>query len=143
MSAISSAQIRQRALLAASSVVLALNLPGCFEPVADKAPYDTSAGADTSADTSDTSTGGDTSTGADTSGADTSTGGDTSGGDTASARPDCTTVASEELGDCCLALYEWCQEHFTESTDQYECAYGDSGCIPWGPPAPPRLRAVA
>jgi len=117
-----------KALVAAASVVLAFGT-GCFDPEKDDEPLDTEASVDDSASADDTS--------------------DTSSNDTADSsiddRPDCSEVLDgEELMECCNSLGEWCAAEYGEESDEYlVCVYGpdydgSTGCIPWGPPVPPR-----
>ena len=139
------AQIRQKALLAASTVVFAFSMPGCV-PTTGHPKTDTSGGSVSDTSSADTST-------SDTSTSDTardSSSGDTSthdSSDTASAgdgRPDCTVVPADEVNACCTALAEWCYANVApeEVNDCYlgPDFDGSTGCSPWGPPAPPRLR---
>jgi hypothetical protein len=102
----------RRAILAAASVVLAM---GCVDD-ADKSSETDKVEADTDTDT-----------------------------DTDSA-PECATASPDDLFDCCDRLAEWCQTHFTDHDDQMDCQFGpdfdgSTGCIPWGPPVPPRMVA--
>ena len=144
------AQIRQKALLAASTVVFAFSMPGCVpttghpktdtsgDSVSDTASADTST-SDTS--TSDTST---SDTARDTSSGDTSTHDSSDTASTGDGRPDCTAVPAEDVNECCSALAEWCYANVAPE-DRSDCYLGpdfdgSTGCSPWGPPAPPRLR---
>jgi hypothetical protein len=114
--------IRRKALSAAASVVLAFGAVAC-----DPSVLGGDSATDTSvADTDDT----------DTSGADT--------GET------CVGLENEALSDCCAELAATCNAEYGEGTEEAStCTYGpdydgSTGCIPWGPPAPPRFReAVA
>lgn len=126
---ITRAMIRQKALLAASSVVLAMTacVGGDDQKLDDTAPAVTDSSA---ADTED-------STVTDTS--------DSTVADT-SAQGDCNGVPAEELGSCCEALKAACDAEHGEGTEAAnECLFGEgfsgsTGCIPWGPPVPPRAR---
>ncbi|MDP2304796.1 MAG: hypothetical protein Q8P18_02055 [Pseudomonadota bacterium] len=116
------ALLRRKALFAAGSVVLAATLSACPTPKADSTD---TASADTAADT------------------------DTDVGD---GSPDCTetdTAAdTAALVDCCSARAEWCEDAHGSGTDAASaCTYGpdfdgSTGCIPWGPPVPPRFRGA-
>ncbi|MES2638668.1 MAG: hypothetical protein V4850_04280 [Myxococcota bacterium] len=116
-------ELRRKALLAASSVVLAATLAACPTPSADTAD---TASVDTAADTDTVDT-------------------DTDGS------PDCTAIDmgdSEAWGACCTERAEWCAEAHGEGTDAANyCTYGpdydgSTGCVPWGPPVPPRFRGA-
>ena len=128
---ISRALLRHKALLAASSVVLAMT--ACVG--GDEAKTD-----DTQAVVTDTS-GGDTE---DSQPIDTSVT-DTSVADT-SAQGDCNGLPAEETQSCCEALKIACDAEHGEGTEAaHECLFGEdfsgsTGCIPWGPPVPPRAR---
>lgn len=154
-------EIRRKALLAASSVTLALWMPGCA-PKSDDDPTDWL--GDT--DARDTDGGSDTDAAGDTDQADTSLLADTDTvvadtdpvvvdtdtliGDTAftvdpsGPKPDCGALGLQ-LGACCNALVDWCTANVvagTASQDYTDCVYGptfdgSTGCIPWGPPVPP------
>ena len=58
--------------------------------------------------------------------------------------PDCTSV---DMFPCCDERAAWCETQFTIDDPAYsECLFGpgfdgSTGCIPWGPPAPPRFGA--
>lgn len=119
------ALLRRKALFAAGSVVLAATLTACPEPsdLADTAARDTA--TDTAADTD---------------------------ADTGDGRPDCSSIDmgdSEAWAACCEALSGWCADAFGATTEEAsECTYGpdydgSTGCIPWGPPVPPRFRGMA
>ena len=110
--------IRRKALLAASSVVLAAGLAACPEPKVEDTAL-----ADTSAETGDTD-----------------------------AAPTCTEVAPADTAEyfsCCDELRTWCETtHGVDTQAASDCTWGpgtdgSTGCIPWGPPVPPRMRAVA
>jgi hypothetical protein len=120
-------ELRRKALLAASSVVLAATLAACPTPSVDTAD---TASVDTAADT-------------DTVDTDTVDSGDGS--------PDCTAIDlsdSEAYAECCGARAEWCEAEHGAGTDAANyCVYGpdydgSTGCIPWGPPVPPRFRGA-
>lgn len=157
-------ETRRKALLAASSVTLALWMPGCA-PKTDDDPTDwlgdtddTDQAADTdiaAADTdvtTDTDLLADTDPLADTDLADTDATSDTDTllGDTgftvdpAGPKPDCV-VLGLQVGACCNALVDWCTANIvagTASQEYSDCVYGptfdgSTGCIPWGPPVPP------
>ena len=114
--------IRRKALLAASSVVLALSA-GCRfgEP---HLPFGGAfANGIQTINTADT-------------------GGDPIDPDVA---PDCS--ASQGVGPCCESLAAWCEAEHGVGNAADECLFGpdfsgSTGCIPWGPPAPPRLRRM-
>ncbi|MCK6520326.1 hypothetical protein L6R49_02690 [Myxococcota bacterium] len=128
---ISRALLRHKALLAASSVVLAMT--ACVGGDEQKAD-------DTSAVVIDTS-GGDSE---DSQPLDTEVK-DTSVVDT-SAQAGCVGLPAEEVQSCCEALKVTCDaEHGEGSEAAMECLYGEdfsgsTGCVPWGPPVPPRSR---
>ena len=127
---ISRALLRHKALLAASSVVLAMT--ACVG--GDEAKTD-----DTQAVITDTS--GDTQ---DSAAVDTNVA-DTSATDT-SAQGDCNGLPAEEVSACCDALRVACEaEHGAGTEAANECIFGEdfsgsTGCIPWGPPVPTRAR---
>lgn len=138
--------IRSRALHAAATVVLALGAPGCFKPTTTEAPAD-----DSTANSADDSAGDDSSPAADdtsTTTDDTSMAADDTSPPADTAEPDCTTAA--DVMACCEARSAWCGEQFAEGSEAYNtCVFGpnfdgSTGCIPWGPPVPPKLtRAMA
>ena len=80
---------------------------------------------------------------------------DTASSDSAVAssdQPDCTGIDLADTGaytECCDALSAWCQAAHGEGTDAAQaCIYGpgldgSTGCIPWGPPVPPRFRGAS
>lgn len=57
--------------------------------------------------------------------------------------PDCTDTT--DMAACCDELAEYCAGVYDPSTQDYlDCLYGpdfdgSTGCIPWGPPVPPRM----
>ncbi len=111
------ALLRRKALLAASSVALAAALGGCHPTGEDDTAY---ASGDTSIASSD--------------------------------KPECTGVDPADTGaytECCYALSAWCGDAHAEGTeDAMVCTYGpgldgSTGCIPWGPPVPPRFRGAS
>jgi hypothetical protein len=148
------ARARQRAaaLAAAQSVVFAMAFHACkVEPPSDDevaatdtgdgdvfADADVDADADGDSDTDgDSDADGDSDTDAD-SDTDTDTGVD---------RPDCSVVDPALVAECCDDLATWCYGAYTDPDDINECIYGpgydgSTGCIPWGPPAPPRYRGA-
>ncbi len=123
--------IRRKALLAASSVVLAMGLVAC--PTIDKGDEDDD-GGETATDSGGI-------TGDDAGGT------DTAAMDTGSDKPTCVGVEDPELYEaCCNGLREWCEEVVGSDEEAInECVYGpdfdgSTGCIPWGPPVPPQAR---
>ncbi len=156
-----SSDIHRKALVAASSVVLAMGLGACARaPVEsnDKPGAITDAGefgatADPPGETTDGTTGSTTDSTTDHGGTGGSTGtvsttettstrpGDDGG--TTSEAPDCTISPPEELVLCCEDLMAWCTDAFDPaSTEWADCVYGpgfdgSTGCIPWGPAVPP------
>ena len=132
---ISRALLRHKALLAASSVVLAMT--ACVG--GDEAKTD-----DTQAVITDTSGDSQDSQPRDTDPADTTVP-DTTVADT-SAQGDCNSVPTEEVTECCVALRAACEAEHRAGTDAAsECIFredfsGSTGCIPWGPPGPPGAR---
>ena len=127
---ISRALLRHKALLAASSVVLAMT--ACVGGDEAKTDDTQAVITDTSGDTQDSGV------------VDTNVT-DTSATDT-SAQGDCNSVPAEEVSACCDALRVACEtEHGAATEAANECIFGEdfsgsTGCIPWGPPAPPRAR---
>jgi hypothetical protein len=110
--------LRRKALLAASSVALAAALAGCLPTGEDTA--DTAASGDTAVASTDA--------------------------------PDCAGVDMSDTGaytECCDALSAWCEDAHGDGTDDaLDCIYGpgldgSTGCIPWGPPVPPRFRGAS
>ena len=122
---ISRALLRHKALLAASSVVLAMT--ACVGGDEAKTDDTQAVITDTSGDTQDSGV-------VDTNVADTS------------AQGDCNGLPAEEVSACCDALRVACEaEHGAGTEAANECIFGEdfsgsTGCIPWGPPAPPRAR---
>lgn len=121
--------LRQKALAAAASVVLALGA-GCGPVEADLGPVDSASYADTDAvdtDVSDTDA-------VDTDAVDTDA-------------PDCTVAA--DVMACCETLRTWCEgAHADDAAAIDACIFGpnydgSTGCIPWGPPTPPEATAYA
>ncbi len=60
--------------------------------------------------------------------------------------PDCKDKTSADRGKCCDERMKWCKAQFPTDQNAYnDCYYGPNfsakctGCIPWGPPAPPRF----
>ncbi|MCB9679336.1 MAG: hypothetical protein H6737_29800 [Alphaproteobacteria bacterium] len=120
--------IRRKALLSASSVVLALGA-GCVQhgtvPVVSNAisPIDTGR--------------------VDTAALDTAVDTDAVPMD----EPDCT-LPGVDMFPCCDERAAWCTQQHASVDAQNECLFGpgfdgSTGCIPWGPPAPPRMGAYA
>ena len=122
---ITRALLRHKALLAASSVVLAMT--ACVGGDEAKTDDTQAVVTDTSGDTQDSQI-------TDTSVADTNSLGD------------CSSVPAEEVQSCCEALRAACEaEHGAGTEAANECTFGEdlsgsTGCIPWGPPVPPRAR---
>ena len=122
---ISRALLRHKALLAASSVVLAMT--ACVGGDEAKTDDTQAVITDTSGDTQDSDV-------TDTNVTDTS------------AQGDCNGLPAEEVSACCDALRVACEtEHGAATEAANECIFGEdfsgsTGCIPWGPPAPPRAR---
>ena len=122
---ISRALLRHKALLAASSVVLAMT--ACVGGDEAKTDDTQAVITDTSGDTQDSDV-------TDTNVTDTS------------AQGDCNGLPAEEVSACCDALRVSCEtEHGAATEAANECIFGEdfsgsTGCIPWGPPAPPRAR---
>ena len=109
-------ELRRRSLLAAASVVLALGT-GCDGGT--KVDDD-----DTSAYTADSAT------------------------TEEDLGPDCNALGPDETTACCEERATWCEETVAIGEDLNECTYGpdydgSTGCIPWGPAAPPAFRGVA
>lgn len=122
---ISRALLRHKALLAASSVVLAMT--ACVGGDEAKTDDTQAVITDTSGDTQDTQP-------VDTEVIDTS------------AQGDCNSVPADEVTECCDALRAACEaEHGVGTDAANECIFGEdfsgsTGCIPWGPPVPPKAR---
>lgn len=146
------AAIRRKALHAAASVALASGLSACLPPVDDKAAVDTELDSVLLVDTdvvdslwSDTEA-------VDTQVVDTqvvdSEAVDSEVDDTVvvEAAPTCDDVPPEDWVTCCDALRAWCnQQHPSDLDAENTCTFGpnfdgSTGCIPWGPPAPPAMR---
>ncbi len=139
--------IHQKALTAAASVALAFGT-GCWHkgpaPVDSGTPanQDSQAGQDdTGNDTGDRDTGKDS---ADTGKEDTGKE-DTGQDDTGSTEaPSC--LETEDLAACCEELSTWCADAYPDDTDEYNVCYygedfsGSTGCVPWGPPVPPKSQ---
>lgn len=112
--------LRRKALLAAGSVVLALQ--GCddWEVLIQQHDCDEEDAATYAAT-------------------------DTGWVDDPALEPDCTQAA--EPWTCCDDRATWCEENRPLLQSFDTCYYGpgfdgSTGCIPWGPPAPPRLGAL-
>jgi hypothetical protein len=61
--------------------------------------------------------------------------------------PDCTDQNSPEWGTCCQEHQKWCTAAFPVDMEAANtCQFGENfsgtctGCIPWGPPAPPAFE---
>ena len=130
-------EIQRRALKAAATVVLAMNATGCWLVADDSGEP---VGADTATGTTALTT--------PTTGTDAETG-ETAPVDTAPAlpaEPDCSVIPVDE---CCTEWMDYCDDFFSAKTDDWmDCVYGkdfdgSTGCIPWGPPVPPRMRGLA
>ena len=162
--------IRQRALYAAASVVLASGITACHTPTptestddpldsddklsvtdSDLDMYeDAQVDTDTTFEDSDVTPGLDTSvTTSDTDSQDTDPADtDSQDTDTTSGAPDCLQVAPEDVGICCAERELWCASQHPQGGDgYYECQFGpdfdgSTGCVPWGPPAPPAMGVV-
>lgn len=74
----------------------------------------------------------------------------TSQGDVATAKPDCTQVRGQPTApSCCELLAAWCEAAYPPgSTEAADCHWGpnfdgSTGCVPWGPPAPPAMDGAA
>ena len=63
------------------------------------------------------------------------------------AAADCAALGLD-MEACCDTLRTWCEgAHAVGSTAYDECVFGpgfsgSTGCIPWGPPVPPRLEVA-
>lgn len=73
--------------------------------------------------------------------------GDAAEGDAVGAKPNCAALQLD-IGPCCDLLSAWCGAAFGAAGQQaiQDCTYGpnydgSTGCIPWGPPAPPAFLA--
>lgn len=140
--------IHRKALFAASTVVLAMTA-GCTDGGA-LVPKDSDLLVDSDAgqDVLDTARGLDTAstdTDADTDRLDTDRPADT---DLAALEgPDCRNVA--DMTTCCDERRTWCEGEVgtADETALNDCVFGpgfdgSTGCIPWGPPAPPAARVA-
>jgi bacillopeptidase F (M6 metalloprotease family) len=130
-----SLEIRQKALLAASTVVLALSacrgIPQDGYPIDEDDTALAQVEADTEANT------------------------DAEQSDTAAdsgAKPNCNdelTSDRDAWSDCCADLKAWCEDRFDSERLQSDCQFDDgseegTGCVPWGPPVPPKAgRSLA
>lgn len=63
-------------------------------------------------------------------------------------RPQCKGLTDQARYDCCNALNQWCNAAYPPpSQDATTCQFGpgydgSTGCIPWGPPAPPAFEVA-
>lgn len=144
MNALARSEAHTKALAAARSVTLALVAGACssgsLSKPTDQGTVDSDAADTELADTTSSHTGGETDA-LDTDADDT----EVAHTDEPGAKPDCVAQALDIVA-CCDALRAWCEvEHAgdTDTTDLDACIYGpgydgSTGCIPWGPPVPPR-----
>ncbi len=142
--------IHEKALRAALSVTLALSACG---PKGGGGAETTLTGADgggVGGDGADgTGADGADGTGADGTGADGTDGTDGTGADGTDGGSGVSPVDgscahhtdTDALFACCTELDLECQAAFPDDWDAwYSCVYGpETGCIPWGPPAPPEM----
>lgn len=109
--------LRRKALSAAASVVLALGTAGC-------GPSPETGGTVASDDAS------------------TADSGEAGSPEQAT----CEALEGGAQATCCEALRDACNDEYGEDTPEaHDCYYGpdldgSTGCIPWGPPAPPEFR---
>lgn len=128
-------EIRRRALHAAATVVLAFG-PAC---IGSEKEDDSSSSADDSVADSSTDSPADSTTDSPT---------DSTTDSVATGEPDCN-AEGVDMTTCCDERMTWCGEQFDPSTEAYAtCVWGpgydgSTGCIPWGPAAPPRARRLA
>lgn len=64
--------------------------------------------------------------------------------DDATGKPICTGAIGANFQPCCDQMAEWCKSKFKDQAAQQECLFGpnmdgSTGCVPWGPPAPPAM----
>ena len=123
------AELRRRSLLAAATVVLALGAGCRVESDTDARGGNAVAGRDDTADSGDTA-------------------------EVIDTGPDCNDLEGEAWSGCCDDRADWCDDAVAASEDQQardeavnECLFGpdydgSTGCIPWGPAAPPRFRSA-
>jgi hypothetical protein len=145
--------IRKKALHAAATVALAFSM-GCLDKDEDDdGDVDGDSGDWTDVDSgigaADESGGTTGSGGEDGAGTGGGEGGEDVGGGSAGTSggsddpPDCTQA--EDMAACCDELADWCDDIYDPATQDYlDCLYGpgfdgSTGCIPWGPPVPPRM----
>lgn len=130
--------IRRKALVAAGTVVLALGLGACerLDGSYDDDEDESAWGFEDEAD--------------DTGLAEADDTGPAEGGcEEEDEALDCTGISDmDEYTACCEDLAAACRlEHPLGGDAYYDCVYGSdfdgsTGCIPWGPPVPPRFRAA-
>jgi hypothetical protein len=145
------ALLRRKALHAAASVVLAAGISACLLPTDEKATDDSDlANLDTEAAETDRPPA-DTEALVETA---TTTDSDPVEPDptpvetdlAAETGPDCTEVDPAEVFTCCELRATWCAGQHPVDQEAYNaCQFGpgfdgSTGCIPWGPPAPPPMR---
>lgn len=143
-------EVRRKALVAATSVVLAFHASAC-DPVgsagkpdpADPDAGDTDPGRVVDSDGATPDTDGVVADSDSDVASDSDS--DVLAGDSGVDKPDCLEAALD-LVACCDALHAWCGTAFAVDTEAYsECVFGpgfdgSTGCIPWGPPVPPAAR---
>ena len=66
------------------------------------------------------------------------------------AKPDCKTRTGQATSpSCCELLSNWCEANFPPGSKEANDCYfgpnfdGSTGCVPWGPPAPPAMDSAA
>lgn len=144
--------LRHKALFAASTVALAFHV-GCAD-AGKTVVTDTSTSPDTDAtltDSDDAIVDSDAHTDPDSDTQTAETDADTDHTDavvdTNLPRPDCAIDTDGVIDfDCCDDLAAWCAATYAGDLDaENTCIWGEgfdgsTGCIPWGPPAPPAAR---
>ncbi|MSQ82639.1 MAG: hypothetical protein EXR77_06930 [Myxococcales bacterium] len=64
--------------------------------------------------------------------------------DPVTGKPDCTKAIGVNWQPCCDELAQWCKAKIKDEAKVNECLFGpnfdgSTGCVPWGPPAPPAM----
>ena len=141
-------KIRRQALLAASSVVLAMG-GGCHTWLDDKAPQ-TASNPTPSASLDTPEALPSPSPTLATAPTPTATIAASATPTASSSEPVCVGLqGTPDWATCCDDRMTWCDsQHPGDFDAASECTFGpnfdgSTGCIPWGPPAPPRFRGAA
>ncbi len=153
MNATDRSHFRRHALFAARSVTLALALGACessrtLHPNDKEDTGTNTQDSDTLASTDETDAPDETDAVTDTVETDDTNPVEETDDTVPSGEPDCATDGLDMVA-CCDARHAWCGEGFAADSEAYnDCVFGpgydgSTGCIPWGPPVPPRARALA